>query len=220
MPLLFAYMAVTELDEATFSSLSAAEQMLCTTRRPGKFLTKNSPADGCRGAKFDPSRNVPRGTSPPGLVFCGQRGRLYRCAFLRGQGWTLHRERGSFEQAFRLHRCVLELHGAIGQANVLIAFALGNDPVIEPYVRCSFAQFMYLERGGRLPGGIETLAVAVGREIHVVVHVEVDGLRKDVLQLDGGRTIRELARAEILEPVLGGIDGVQRHHPRVLVDRN
>src|SRR5438045_2628045 len=84
----------------------------------------------------------------------------------------------------------------IGQANAFITFAFGHDSVIEADVGGSLSQLAHLEGRGSLLRDIQTLAVAVRRQIHVVVHAGVNGLGKNAFQVDTRRAVGERAGTE------------------------
>ena len=64
------------------------------------------------------------------------------------------------------------------KANALVVFPQSRDPVVEPDIGVSVAQFAHLEVGRGLLMDIQTLAIAVGSQEHVILHLCVDGLHE------------------------------------------
>ncbi len=108
----------------------------------------------------------------------------------------------------------------VGEAHAFIPLAFRNHPIVEADVRRTSPQLAHFEGRYGLLRNVKAFAVAVGGEINVIVNAGVNRLREHRFQVDGCRTIRELAGAEILKPVLRRFDGIERDHAGTVVHRN
>lgn len=84
-----------------------------------------------------------------------------------------------------------------------VTFSLGDDAVAETDIGVPTLEFFHLEGSLRFLGDVESFAVTLRRQKDVIVHMGVDGLEKERLDLDQSRAIHELAAAEVLKPCFG-----------------
>src|ERR1700722_7342495 len=114
----------------------------------------------------------------------------------------------------------LKLLGGIGQAKILKTFTFGQDAVIEVQTRSSTAEFVNFKRSSGLARHIQAFAISVRSEENVIVDIRVDGLGEDWFQRNRRDTVRQMAGARVLEPVLRTLDGIERYLAFATVQRS
>ena len=75
-----------------------------------------------------------------------------------------------------------EVLSDILHANFLEAFAARHDAVIKGNIRVAAVHFMHFKSLGAFLGYVQTVAIAIGSEEHVVVEVSIHGLREDLVE--------------------------------------
>ena len=78
----------------------------------------------------------------------------------------------------------LELFGAVGKADLLVAFAPRNDAVVKAGAGSSSSQFMHFKAASSFVGDVKTLALSGRCQEDVILDVAVDRLCKDRLEGD------------------------------------
>lgn len=99
----------------------------------------------------------------------------------------------------------------IGQPHIFISLAASDDPIIESDARLSAAQFTNFKASSVFVCDVETFAVPLWSYENVVINSCVNRVRKCILELDVGHSTGELTRAEVLEPIFGGLYGIDLH---------
>src|SRR5580700_2766481 len=98
----------------------------------------------------------------------------------------------------------------VRQPDLLEALALGHDAIVKGNVRCPAAQLLHHKRTGRFLRDVQSLAVAIRSEEHVVLHARINGFAKHRLDVDHGFSTRQLPAARIFEPALRSVNGIER----------
>src|SRR5580692_4972359 len=109
---------------------------------------------------------------------------------------------------------LVELLSEVRETNFLVAHTLSHDAIVKPNARMSAAQFAHHEGCRALFGHIQSFAITLGCEEHVVFHSSIHGFPEDGLDVDNGFSVRQLSGTRIFEPVFRRTDGVQRHLAR------
>ena len=78
------------------------------------------------------------------------------------------------------------------KANALVVLPQSGDAVVELYAGVSVAQFTHLEGVRRLLMDIQTLAISVGSQEHVILGLGVDGLDEPGIEPNRGYATHQL----------------------------
>src|SRR5580658_7739830 len=97
------------------------------------------------------------------------------------QAWTRRRLHG---HATWFAPGSLESLRHVGQTDVLIAFALGHDAIVEGYVGTSAALFVDLKTLRCFVAYIETFGIALRGQEYVILYPGIYGLREGGIELD------------------------------------
>ena len=95
------------------------------------------------------------------------------------------------------------------KAHIPIAESLGNDAIVEIEAGCATTEFSDLEAGGRLGGHVQPLAVPKGCQKDVVILIQADRLGEHGLNRYRSLALHQPACAEVLEPDLRALHGIQ-----------
>ena len=86
----------------------------------------------------------------------------------------------------------------VGKANFLVVFSQRGDAVVEFHAGVSVAQFPYFEGVRSLLIDIQTLAIAVGSQEYVILHLGVDSLDISRIQLYRRYATHQLDRKSVV----------------------
>jgi hypothetical protein len=120
----------------------------------------------------------------------------------------------------RKARHVIELFCQIGQANVLVAFSMRYDAVIEGHAGLPASELMHFETRRSFVRHVQTFAVAFRSQEDVVLDAGVDGTAEGGVERYCGRPRCQPTGTEILKPILGRSHAIQRRLTAVRVGRN
>ena len=103
---------------------------------------------------------------------------------------------------------LLPLLRLVRHSNLLIPFAQSHDSIVEGDIRSPAPKLMDFKRSRGFRRHIQSLAVRLWSEEHMVLIGSIDGLREIGIEPNDGRAVAQLPAAEILEPVLRSFDSV------------